>query len=163
MAKSPHISRNEFVKIVVGAVGTFIGGLIALPAVGYLIKPAVDAMQANTGDTWIPAGPLDKYPIGQPTPFSFTRTRVNGWETTSLSYGVFILRKSDTETKVYSNVCTHLACRVTWHDDVKEYICPCHDGHFSIDGQVVSGPPPKPMVEYPTKVDNGTLLFNSAA
>jgi menaquinol-cytochrome c reductase iron-sulfur subunit len=160
MAKSPHISRNEFVKIVVGAVGTLIGAVIALPAVGYLIKPAVDSMRANTGDSWIPAGPLDNFEIGKPELFSFTRSKVNGWERTTTSYGVYILRQNETETKAMSNICTHLSCRVTFSEERQEYLCPCHDAQFTIDGQIVRGPQPRPMDEFPTKVENGTLFFN---
>jgi len=160
MAKSPHLSRNEFVKVVVGAVGTFIGAVIALPAVGYLLTPAVDAMKSKSGETWIPAGLLENYEVGKPQLFSFTRTKVNGWERTTNSYGVYILRINDTETRVLSNVCTHLSCRVTWHEDQQEYLCPCHDAAFTIEGQVAGGPPPRPMDEYVTKVEEGALLFN---
>jgi menaquinol-cytochrome c reductase iron-sulfur subunit len=160
MAKSPHLSRNEFVKIVVGAVGTAIGAIIAIPAVGYLLTPAIDSMRSNTGDSWVPAGPLENYPVGTPQLFSFTRTRVNGWERTTNSYGVFILRKSETEIKAMSNICTHLSCRVTWSEDQKLYLCPCHDAAFTIEGQVAGGPPPRPMDEYQTKVEDGTLFFN---
>jgi menaquinol-cytochrome c reductase iron-sulfur subunit len=160
MAKSPHLSRNEFVKIVVGAVGTAIGAVIAIPAVGYLLTPAVESMRANTGDSWVPAGPLENYQVGVPQLYNFTRTRVNGWERTINSYGVYILRQSETETKAMSNICTHLSCRVTWNEEQQEYLCPCHDAAFTKDGQVAGGPPPRPMDEYPTKVEDGTLFFN---
>ena len=52
---------------------------------------------------------------------------------------------------VFSNVCTHLGCRVNWEADKNEYVCPCHDGHFGLDGKVVSGPPPRPLDVYQTK------------
>lgn len=160
MAQSPHLNRNEFVKIVVGAVGTVIGAVLALPAVGYLLTPAIESMRGGGSDTWIPVGPLDKYSIGKPELFSFTRTKTNGWEKTTTSYGVYILRKSETETQVFSNICTHLSCRVNWSEDVQQYLCPCHDAAFTIDGAVAGGPPPRPMDEYPTKIEDGTLFIN---
>lgn len=162
MAQSPHMSRNDFVKIVVGAVGTFIGVVVALPAIGYLLTPAVNAMRASDGDTWIPAGPLDSYTVGKPQLFTFTRTKTNGWEKTTTSYGVYVYRKTETETKALSNVCTHLSCRVNWTEDVQQYLCPCHDAAFTIDGVVAGGPPPRPMDEYPTKVEEDTLYINYA-
>jgi Rieske Fe-S protein len=70
------------------------------------------------------------------------------------------LRKSQTEVVVFSNVCTHLSCRVNWHNDKQQYICPCHDGRFGIDGQIVSGPPPRPLDVYATKVENGVLSIH---
>ena len=44
-----------------------------------------------------------------------------------------------------SNICTHLGCRVRWVSGQEEFFCPCHDGVFDIDGNVVSGPPPRPL------------------
>ena len=89
--------------------------------------------------------------------YSFTRTKVNGWEKTSLSYGVYILRQESGEVIAFSNICTHLACRVTWHPDVQEYISPCHDGHFARTGEVTKGPPPRPLDRHKTKIENGSL------
>jgi len=53
---------------------------------------------------------------------------------------------------------THLGCRVWWHPDQEHYISPCHDGHFDKMGNVVSGPPPRPLDEYVTRIENGNLF-----
>jgi Rieske Fe-S protein len=37
-------------------------------------------------------------------------------------------------------------------------VCPCHDGYFNIKGEVVSGPPPVPLYNYETKVEDGILF-----
>ena len=58
-----------------------------------------------------------------------------------------------------SNACTHLSCRVTWNAEKQAYICPCHDAHFDIEGNVIAGPPPSPLKLYEAKVENGTLLI----
>ena len=157
MAGSHHISRRDFITLTTAAVGTFIGMVVGLPAIAYLIDPA---LKTGTTDTWIPLGKLDSFEVGKPILSTFTRSKVNGWEKSVNSYGVFVLRKSQTEVTVYSNVCTHLSCRVNWHDDKKQYVCPCHDGRFGIDGQVVSGPPPRPLDVFATKVENGTLSIH---
>jgi Rieske Fe-S protein len=155
MAKSPHISRSEFVKIVVAALGAIMAAVVGLPAIGYLLSPA---LKVQTVDAWVPAGPLDSYPVGEPTLFSFTRTTVNGWEKTVNSFGAYIYRESEDQVTAYSNWCTHLSCRVTWQDDNQVYWCPCHDGAFDIDGEVVEGPPPRPLDQYETRVEeDGTL------
>ncbi len=157
MTKTPNISRNDFVKGVVGILGGIIGAVVGIPAVGYVLAPA---LKKTAADAWIPLGPLTNYPVGTPTLFSFTRSKINGWEKSTNSYGVFVYRKSDTETVVFSNVCTHLSCRVNWNEGTKEYICPCHDGRFNIDGKVVKEPPPRPLDAYETKVENGNLLIH---
>jgi menaquinol-cytochrome c reductase iron-sulfur subunit len=157
MTESPHLSRNEFVKTVVGIVGTTMAAVIGLPAIGYILSPA---LKLKSSEAWIPVGKLESYPVGTPTLFSFTRSKVNGWEKTTNSYGVYVYRESETETAAFSNVCTHLSCRVLWHEDVKEYVCPCHDAHFEITGEVASGPPPRPLDTYETKVEEGNLFVH---
>ncbi len=157
MAGSDHLSRRDFVTRISAAVGAFITVVIGLPALDYLIAPA---LKSTTTDTWIPLGKLDSFEVGKPTLSTFTRTIANGWEQTVISYGVFVYRKSQTEVVAFSNVCTHLGCRVNWQADKQEYICPCHDGHFSIDGKVVSGPPPRPLDTYVTKVSGGVLSIH---
>jgi menaquinol-cytochrome c reductase iron-sulfur subunit len=159
MAKSPHLSRNDFVKATIGVLGTIMGVIVGIPIIGYIIAPALKRQES---EAWIPAGTLDHYPVNEPTLFNFTRTTVNGWERTVNSYGVYIVRKSETGNDVvaFSNVCTHLACRVNWNDQAQEYICPCHDGKFNIDGTVVAGPPPRPLDRYETKVEDGNLSLH---
>jgi menaquinol-cytochrome c reductase iron-sulfur subunit len=157
MAKSSHLSRNDFVKGVVGIVGMIMGAVVGLPAIGYILSPA---LKIRSVEAWVPLGNLEDYPVGTPTLFSFTRTTINGWEKTTNSYGVYVYRPSETETIVFSNICTHLSCRVVWHSDVEEYICPCHDGRFGIEGNLISGPPPRPLDRYETKVEDGKLSIH---
>jgi len=154
MTKSPHMSRREFVTITIGALGVIMAAVIGLPAIGYLLSPA---LRTQKTDAWIVLGSLENYPIGEPTLFTFTRTTVNGWERTANSYGVYVYRKTEDQVITYSNLCTHLSCRVTWQDDEQVYHCPCHDGLFDIDGIVVKGPPPRPLFQYPNKIEDGIL------
>jgi len=157
MSGSHNIDRRDFVKIVLAFLGTIMGAVVGLPAIGYLISPAIKVQKK---EAWIPLGPLENYPVGTPTLFNFTRTTVNGWEKTVSSYGAYVIRSGANDLKVFSNMCTHLSCRVTWNDDESEYICPCHDAHFGSDGQVLSGPPPKPLNEYETKIEEGELFIH---
>ena len=150
-----EITRREFIKGTVTAIGGLIGAVIAIPSIVYLLSPA---LQAKEDTDLIELGSLENYPIGLPTRFETTRTKVNGWERTAINYGLFVVRKSDSEVRVFSDICTHLGCRVSWHADQKNYISPCHDGHFDIVGNVVSGPPPRPLDEYITKIENGNLF-----
>jgi Rieske Fe-S protein len=157
MAGSGHISRRDFVKLTTAAVGTFISAVIGLPAIAYLIEPS---LKASGAAAWIPLGKMDAYEIGKPSLATFTRSKVNGWEKTVDSYGVFVLRKSETEVLAFSNKCTHLSCRVNWNQDQQQYLCPCHDAHFDINGKILAGPPPRPLDTFETKVEDGTLSIH---
>jgi len=156
MAESSELGRRQFVKVVLGAIGALMTAVIGLPAVGYIIAPAAKKQE---GEAWIPLGPLENYPIGKPTLFNFTRSKVNGWEKTVNSYGAYVVRYTADEYKVFSNTCTHLSCRVNWQEDAANFHCPCHDGIFDIQGRVGGGPPPRPLDEYETKLEDGNLLI----
>jgi menaquinol-cytochrome c reductase iron-sulfur subunit len=157
MAGTRNISRREFTRNAMLFVGAIIGSVIGIPAIGYLISPAV---KASSSDAWIPLGALSNYPTGVPTSFSFTRSKVNGWEKTTNSFSVYVIHGEGDKVNVISNICTHLGCRVAWNNDAKEYLCPCHDARFALNGEVVSGPPPRPLDTYETKIENGNLFIH---
>jgi Rieske Fe-S protein len=150
-----ELTRRDFIKGTAAVIGGLIGAVIALPSVAYLLSPALRAEEDTAS---IDLGPLENLPIGMPTRFEIVRTKVNGWERTATSYGLFVVRTSETDVRVFSDICTHLGCRVSWHADQQHYISPCHDGHFDKIGNVVSGPPPRPLDEYITKIENGNLI-----
>ncbi|HKZ44312.1 MAG TPA: ubiquinol-cytochrome c reductase iron-sulfur subunit [Anaerolineales bacterium] len=162
MAGSHNINRRDFVKLTTAAVGTIIGVSIGIPAVGYLISPAL--VTSNSKDLWLPVGVLADIPLGKPFPFSFTITQVNGWERTANSYGGFVIRKSDADDDltILSSRCTHLGCQVNWKEESNAFVCPCHDASFDREGNVISGPPPRPLDIYTDfKVDDeGKLLIH---
>lgn len=161
MTGSHHISRRDFIKLATFTAGGIIGTVVGIPGIIYLIDPA---LEGGSKDVWIPLGPVENFEIGKPALVRFVRSKVNGWEKTSNSYGVYVLRKSDTEIVVYSNVFTHLGCRVNWQDEKKAFVCPCHDAAFDIEGNVLGGPPPRPLDRYDgalLKVEDGvvSILF----
>lgn len=59
---------------------------------------------------------------------------------------------------VLSPVCSHLGCLVAWNDAIGEFDCPCHGGRYDISGNVIGGPPPKPLSRLPYKIENGALF-----
>ncbi|MEE9599154.1 MAG: ubiquinol-cytochrome c reductase iron-sulfur subunit [Anaerolineales bacterium] len=154
---SPNLDRRSFVKIVTTFLGSVMAAIVGLPMIQYFISPALNI---SVSDDWISLGPLEKYPLDIPTQFAFTISRINGWEKSSQSYGAFVLRKTDQDVVVFSDVCTHLSCRVAWDQENEEYFCPCHAAYFDKSGEVISGPPPKPLDQYEIKLEEGQLFIH---
>jgi menaquinol-cytochrome c reductase iron-sulfur subunit len=57
-----------------------------------------------------------------------------------------------------STRCTHLGCPVRFVNASQRFICPCHGGVYGADGEVVGGPPVRPLDRFVTKVQNGRVL-----
>lgn len=55
-----------------------------------------------------------------------------------------------------SLLCTHTGCVVKWREDRHEYLCPCHEGRYDADGNVIAGSPPKPLPRVPVEISGGT-------
>lgn len=159
MSGTNRISRRDFIKVTTGAIGGAITATLGVPIVGYLIDPALRADKAGAP---LVIGKLEDIPVGTPFPFSFTVTKVNGWERTASSFGGFVIRKSEDpqEIVILSSRCTHLSCRVNWQEAQKAFVCPCHDASFDAEGKVLGGPPPAPLgrFEYQVAAD-GTLTI----
>jgi Rieske Fe-S protein len=155
--RSPVMDRRSFVKVVSASLGSLMATIIGLPMIQYFISPALGK---TTGDEWISLGLVDNYPFDQPTLFNFTITKVNGWERSSHSYGAFVLRKEGQDPVVFSDVCTHLSCRVNWDETAKKYNCPCHAAFFDQDGGVVSGPPPRSLDRFEIRLDGDQLFIH---
>ncbi len=68
-----------------------------------------------------------------------------------------LIRKTGGELVALSAVCTHLGCIVQWEKEKQQFICPCHAGHYTADGTVISGPPPKPLPRIPFTVAGGNI------
>lgn len=155
--RSPVLDRKGFVKIVTSALGTVMAAVVGLPVIGYFISPA---FKKASGDNLISLGLLENYPLGSPTLFNFTLTTVNGWERSSKSYGVFVLRSSDGTVEVFSDVCPHLSCRVNWSDENQEFACPCHAAYFDKNGEVKAGPPPRPLDRFEIMLEGDQLFIH---
>jgi Rieske Fe-S protein len=56
-----------------------------------------------------------------------------------------LIRTPDGELRAFSAVCTHLDCTVQYKSDTSQIWCACHNGFYDLHGNVVSGPPPRPL------------------
>jgi len=44
-----------------------------------------------------------------------------------------------------SAICTHQGCLVNWDEKRLTFACPCHAGLFDANGNVLAGPPRRPL------------------
>jgi cytochrome b6-f complex iron-sulfur subunit len=69
-----------------------------------------------------------------------------------------IVRTGDTSLIALSAVCTHLGCIVQWQKDKQHFLCPCHAGQYKASGEVIAGPPPRPLAKLPFTIADGIII-----
>ena len=70
-----------------------------------------------------------------------------------------VINRPDRGYVALSRVCTHLGCLVDYQKDRKRFLCPCHAGVYDLSGNVVSGPPPKPLPKFPLRVEGDSIII----
>lgn len=133
-------SRRRFLSYLTGVLGAVIAGALAIPLAGFYIAPSLKRRKP----TWVSLGPPSSVPEMEPTKFTYSYTRTDGWYERVVRGTAYVVRQGSA-VFVLSNICTHLGCGVRWDRDAKAFLCPCHNGRFDIQGKVIAGPPPKPL------------------
>lgn len=155
MGESDKLSRRNFMQTAIWGIGGIIGIGYVVPAIAYMVKPALKSQQSQT---WQRLGPTSKVELGTPTLFTFTVQTQTGWIVNAEEVSVYVLSTDGRTYIAMSNICTHLGCHIRWISEKNQFFCPCHNGVFDITGNVVSGPPPRPLTRLDVKVEDGQLL-----
>ena len=132
-------SRRTFLGLCLGALGTIAAAAVSWPLFRYLaprsgIETAGKVVIAET-----------EVSEGEAKFFEFAGS------------SAVLVHKRGGGLVAFSAVCTHLGCIVQWEKDRQDFLCPCHGGHYSADGDVTAGPPPKPLKKIPVNVANGKI------
>ena len=74
---------------------------------------------------------------------------------------VLVIRAADGEIRAFSALCTHLQCIVAYSPERNQIECPCHRGVYSMEGQNIDGPPPRPLDELVVTVNEGSVVVSA--
>ena len=125
-------SRRHFLDYLLGTSVVATLGAIFYPIFEFMSPPQV----IESTESSVVAAKLSEVPANSGKIFKFG------------SKPGIIVRTESGELKACSAVCTHLECIVQYRPDIKQIWCACHNGHYSVDGKNISGPPPRPLEEY---------------
>ena len=154
-----QMTRRRFLSAatlgLAGVTALFIGGL--LTATGF-----VPSMQERPRK-WVRVGRVEDYPPGSIKTVNIQYKARDGFYESLVEKPVLVSRKAGTDKiTIFDSRCTHLGCTVHWDEKKNLFICPCHMGMYYPDGRVKSGPPPRPLDRYLTKLKNGDLFVEEA-
>lgn len=128
----------------VGAVGTrFLAG---------------NAFEAKA-NAWVEVGKLSELDPKLVNRVNYSMRATDAWREVKQTGALYAFSDDNGATyTVLDASCTHLGCVVQWDETTQHYDCPCHAGSFTRAGDVVAGPPPKPLRRLQTKIENAVLL-----
>jgi menaquinol-cytochrome c reductase iron-sulfur subunit len=150
-----EVTRRKFYVGLIYGLWSVIAAALSIPAAIYLLFPP----RLRKAPEWVEAGDISKLAPRDPVEMVFRQNRVDGWKIQSEKTTAWVVKLSGTQLAAFGPQCTHLGCAYHWDEGRNFFVCPCHSSVFNIDGKVVSGPAPRPLDRYETKVENGKLLL----
>lgn len=147
------IARRDFLTRATAALTAVIGAALSATGVGYFISPAFQKRKEG----WVDLGRSGDFKPGSPALVEFTQRRRDAWVTSERRSSAWVVTGDGKTFTAFDPRCTHLGCPYRWDKDTSRFVCPCHTAVFGPDGKVISGPPPRPLDQYQTKVEGGRL------
>ena len=122
-----------------------LGWLAALEGLGMISAYIFSAKNkhAPAPKQMLEAGPADSFAKGSVSAFMGGR--------------FYLARMQDGGFIALSLRCTHLGCSISWEENKKRFICPCHSSAFDISGEVLNPPAARALSYYPVLIENGMV------
>ncbi len=146
------MSRRTFLKTAILAGCTAI--IPGVPLATYTIFPSLK----KQGGNWIDFGAVQNLEPDNFNMLSYEFMVKDGWIVLPQRGFVWARIDGGQQMKIFSSTCSHLACNVIWQEETQEFVCPCHSGRFSAQGQPIAGPPSRPLSMLEHKIEDDNLL-----
>jgi quinol---cytochrome c reductase iron-sulfur subunit, bacillus type len=169
--------RSVFLEMSTLGVGALIGGIVTLPALGFMVAPAFVGQESDEVDL----GPLANFPKDQFVITTFSSKKDEG----SVGRRTAFIRNNGLKNEVpsftiISNRCAHLGCPTQPQGlpgkakevksssgtvtiipvaSVSGFQCPCHGGAYDDEGNRTAGPPVRALDRYEFLIREGNLVL----
>lgn len=144
--------RRKMLGWMIALFNGIVGIAVIGPVIGFIGAP----LKARSKPRWVDVIGLEEITDGETKEVTFNLVVKDGFRKVNRVYTTFVRRSGDS-VEAFKPACTHLGCSVSYQEDKERYFCPCHGGVFDENGDVVSGPPPRPLDQYETKVEDGQV------
>ncbi|MDQ3865910.1 MAG: Rieske 2Fe-2S domain-containing protein [Actinomycetota bacterium] len=175
--------RSVFLEGATLGIGAAIGGIVTLPALGFMVLPSFVGQEYESVDL----GPLENFPEGQWIVAKFTSVAPQDEDDTGAVFRrtAYIRNNGVANGKpsftIISNRCVHLGCPVRPQGITDEkpkrvetknggvelfgtqpngFGCPCHGGAYDTEGNRTAGPPVRALDRYEFSIVNGRLVLD---
>jgi Rieske Fe-S protein len=130
-------------KVVLGLWGFAFAGVVF----SYLNAPSKSGEFDETSER---VGPVDEIGLGEGKLVAHRREPF------------WVIKTGGDQIVALPATCTHLRCVLKWQKDSGRLVCPCHEGAFDLNGNVVAGPPPRPLQPLKVEIRGGVIYVSLA-
>ena len=152
------VGRRSFATVALGALATVGGALLAVPGVAHVLDPILrhtsrEKPWRKVADARVLAAA--EHPVALPV----IGAQADAWtKSDAETLGTVWVRKNGRgEPECLTAECPHLGCRIGYDEEKKNFVCPCHESAFDLEGKVLYGPSPRGMDPLEVRVNDGKL------
>ena len=138
------ISRRDVLKTTWAA----LGGLAVLELGGISLAYMQPRLTAGEFGGMISAGKVEDFPNGSVTHIANGR--------------FYLVRLAEGGFLALYQRCTHLGCSVPWDQNAGQFICPCHSSSFSVEGELLNPPAPRPLDLFAVTIVDGIVTVDTS-
>lgn len=121
--------------------------IVAAELIGGTLAYLWPKIKGKRAEKLLIAGKIDDFHVGKIVLFRKEKVFIN---------------RMDKGFLAMSAVCTHLRCVVRWTEPKNMFECPCHGGKFSPVGEVLEGPPPRPLDIFPIEIVEDKIVVDTS-
>lgn len=161
--KATEPDRRGFLK---KAATCVLGALSVLGPIGAAIAVIFDPLRrkGGTGALEVQVTSLNFLPAdGIPRKFSIVASRVDAWNKTPAKPigAVYLRREIGKPIQAFNVVCPHAGCFVDYAPAKNNFLCPCHNSTFELDGSITAhqSVSPRPLDTLAVEVRNDSEVW----
>ncbi|MEJ2304081.1 MAG: Rieske 2Fe-2S domain-containing protein [Anaerolineales bacterium] len=143
VADTAKPTRRDFLNIL----WLGLGGAVTLEMGGLTLAYVQPRLAEGEFGSIISVGMVDEFPPG-----SVTHIPNGHFYLSRLQDGGFLA--------IYQR-CTHLGCNVPWDQVQGKFVCPCHNSQFTVDGEVLNPPAPRPLDLFAITIEDGMIKVDT--
>lgn len=140
------LSRKEFINLAWGAAGALAVTELSFAGFKFLSpRPTVGEFGGEFN-----LGAADQFPLGSVTPVESGR--------------FYLVRLKEGGYLAVYRRCTHLGCAVPYDPSLGQFVCPCHGSAFTMDGDVLNQPAPRPLDLFTLSInEDGDIIVDTSS
>ena len=151
-----RIERRTFLQWLTYGLSAVAAAALSVPLIGYFFGIRKREVR------WVTLDEVARFPVNETRLKTFDNPLRQPWDGMTALTGVYVRNlgvdeQGKSQFLVFAVNCAHLGCPVTWFPQSGLFMCPCHGGLYSANGDRASGPPPRGLFRCAWRVRDGRL------